>query len=403
MVAPLALEDLLAGTDEAGLAPSLEAIPPAELPARLKALARRHGAEALPLLARLLHDRTEWALAAAEALGTIPSEEAARALQTLAPDGPKALRTAARRALYRLRQAGIRLETPAPRRRAPARPTPVRAWVSALDGTGCRGLWLALQGSFGEWLLLSFVLSDEAGILDFQGGPIARKRLDAEVERLESSPLPWVDLPPAAGLGLVAEALARHAANGAPPPGEFARWLLALDLPEAPPPPLVYDLLDREAIAGDPGLLDHSAELLEARELAGWFLDPGSVQAEAVELLEAKESRLVVSDQVKAERQAAIVDKVIEAQFGPEARRRWARRLEEEAAVLARLGREPEARWALAVALALADPEREPRRIPWVRRLVERGLEIAGEVSLGRVSAEEVSRRPRPPSPAPVP
>lgn len=401
MVAPPALEDLLAGSDEAALTRAIEAIPPAQLPDRLKALARARGAEALPLLGRLFRDRAAWAQAAAEALGAIPTEEAARTLLGLDQAAPKTVKDAARRALYRLRQAGIEIEPSAPRRRAPARPVPLRAWASAVDGTGSRGLWLALRGAQGEWLLLSFVLSDEAGILDFQGGPVARRRLDAEARQLEASPLPWIEIPPATALGLAAEALGRHAVTGAPPPGEVASWLPALDLPEALPRPLVYELLDREAVLGDPGLLERSADLFETRELAGWFLDPEALQAEAVELLQAKESRLVVPDQVKAEREAAVVDKVIEAQFTPEACQRWSRRLEEEAAVLAQLGREPEARMALAVALALADPAREPRWIPWVRRLVERGLQVAGEVSLGRASAQEVSRRPRPPAPGP--
>src|SRR5213079_2433356 len=49
-----------------------------------------------------------------------------------------------------------------------------------------------------------------------------------------------------------------------------------------------------------------------------------AVQADAVELLAARASRLVVSDQVKAEREDAIVGRVIERELGPEARRRSA-------------------------------------------------------------------------------
>src|SRR5439155_1196568 len=66
---------------------------------------------------------------------------------------------------------------------------------------------------------------------------------------------------------------------------------------------------------------------------AGWFLDPEAVQADAVDLLAARESRLVVSDQTKAEREDAIVGRVISRELGPEARRRWARRLAEMALV----------------------------------------------------------------------
>jgi hypothetical protein len=109
-----------------------------------------------------------------------------------------------------------------------------------------------------------------------------------------------------------------------------------------------------------------------------------------------------VSDQVKAERRATIVERVITAQLEPEARRRWERRLEEQAWVLLETDRPAEARLAVAAALALADPERPAHHIPFVRALVERSLEIAGEVALGRVPAEQVRRVPRAPRAAPV-
>jgi hypothetical protein len=52
---------------------------------------------------------------------------------------------------------------------------------------------------------------------------------------------------------------------------------------------------------------------------------------------------------------------------------------------------------ARAVAAALAAESFEPRRLPFVRALAARSLEIAGEVTLGRVSAAEVSRKPKAP------
>jgi hypothetical protein len=130
-------------------------------------------------------------------------------------------------------------------------------------------------------------------------------------------------------------------------------------------------------------------------ELTGWFLDPASVASDGVEWLQAQESRLVVSDQIKAERRAALVDRVLETHFDAAARRRWQERLEEQAYVLLVLGRAEAARTAVAVARALADSERALRRVPFLRALTERSLEVAGEVATGRLSAETASRAPR--------
>ncbi len=100
-------------------------------------------------------------------------------------------------------------------------------------------------------------------------------------------------------------------------------------------------------------------------EFAGWFLDPEALQSDSVALLQTRESRLVVSDQVKAEREAAIVDGVVERELTPEARRRWARRLEEMALILAATDRAEQATWATAAAAGLRDEAREIIRHPF--------------------------------------
>jgi hypothetical protein len=209
------------------------------------------------------------------------------------------------------------------------------------------------------------------------------------------SPLPWVEVPAAWALHLLAAARRRHGEAGSASPPDLARWQGLLD--DAPPAtPPIYDVVPAPGVAAEPHLVDESAALLAVPELAGWFLDPPTVQSEALELLQARESRLVVSDQVKAERQAALVDRVVDAHFDHAARQRWRARLEEQAFVLHATGRPAEARQAVAVALALADAERPARRIPFVRALVERSLEIAGEVALGRLPADQVRRVPPP-------
>jgi hypothetical protein len=348
------------------------------------------------VLRRGLRGRAEWATAAAAALATVPAPEAAEALADAhARATSKAVRTALRRALYRLRQAGVTSPPGASPPRAPAAPLLREAWVSAMDGTGTRGLWLVVEDRHGARTLLSAIVNDVAGILDFASEPLAKKRLDARLRALrEASTLPVVALPPDWAVHLLAEASVRPAGPGGAPRGDVGRWLDLLPKPAAPVGP-VYARVAVETVAADPTLLDHSAELLALPELVSWFLDPSAITAEALELLGARESRLVVSDQIKAERLAALVDRVIDGHVESDARHRWARRLEETAWVLWATGRQSEARRAVATARALADPERPARHIPFVRALVERSLEIAGEVALGRLPLGEVSRAPR--------
>ncbi|OGK80324.1 MAG: hypothetical protein A2X52_20730 [Candidatus Rokubacteria bacterium GWC2_70_16] len=355
-----------------GVMPDLAGVSDASLDAALRALVRGRAAAAAPLIARL----------AREAPG-------------------KALRKAARRALYRLEQSGIS----APRVAGdPAGPPPivrrqperaVAAWLSGIDGSGSRAAWILFQGGLGGALTLcSLILNDEAGILDVAGGPITRKRLEAELASLrESQKLPWVESDPARACALVDEALAAHAGAGTDPPPGFSRWRVLFESRPgsggAPPDPA-------PAPEADPTLVERSAELMHLPELAGWFVDPAAIQGDAVALLEMKDSRLVVPDQVKAERETAIVDGAIAKAFPGGARGRWARRLREMAWVFRATGREEPAALALAAAAALGDESRAVGSIPLVRAMAARGLELAGEVALGRVKAAEVSRAPSP-------
>jgi len=67
--------------------------------------------------------------------------------------------------------------------------------TSGIDGSGSRAAWILFEGGLGGGLrLCSLILNDEAGIMDAAGGPIARKRLEAELRGLVE-----VERPAAAG------------------------------------------------------------------------------------------------------------------------------------------------------------------------------------------------------------
>ena len=354
--------------DTAALA-TLAAAPADVVDEALRDFATAHSAEALPVLT------------------TLTTERASRDV-----------RRAAKRALYRLSQRGVAAPPPPPARPIVEREAEraSRAWVSGIDGTGSRAAWVLFQGGFGGALLCSLILSDTTGILDATGGDITKKRLERELEQLRAShSLPWVETEPGRVIGLVAEALALHAALGTTPPAAFSRLARLFEGAEPFPAPAPA------AAEPNPALVERSAELLDLPDLVGWFLDPETLQSDGLALLQARESKLVVPDQVKTERETALVDAIIERELTPEVRRRWARRLAEMAPVFRATERPEQAELADAAATALADDGRDPRHHPFARELARRGVDAAAQVTLGQTSMADVSRRPTPIQPPP--
>ena len=266
-------------------------------------------------------------------------------------------------------------------------PHAVRAWLSGIDGSGSRAAWILFEGAYGGGALCSLILNDVVGITEVAGGDITKRRLEAELASLRAAQkLPWVETDPARALGLVAEALVLHRERGTSPPATFGRWqpFFAEVAPAGPP----------TVPAAGPALADRSVELLGLPEMAGWFLDPETVQSDALEVQEARESRLVVSDQIKAERQEAILARVIEREFTPEARRRWSRRFAEMAWIFDATDRSEHAAIAAAAAAVFAESQLSLAHHPLVRALAQRALELAAEVAAGRLRAADVSRKP---------
>jgi hypothetical protein len=338
---------------------ALAAADPGALDATLRSFADAHGAAAMPVLDALAGARLD-----------------------------KTVRKAARLAVYRLGQRGIApVPKPAPRPVIERRQErAVRAWLSAVDGSGSRAVWILFENALGALELCSLIVNDEVGIADAAGGEITKKRLETELAALRASQkLPWVEVEPARALQSVGEALTLHRARGTSPPAAFQRWERLFAATEPAPLP-----------AGDvdAALVERAPSLLELPELAGWFLDPEPVQADALEILQGRESKLVVTDQIKAEREDAVLSRVVEREITAEARRRWARRLAEMVFVFQATERPEEAALAGAAARALADDTREVRVDPFARALARRALDVAAEVALGRLSAAEVSRKP---------
>src|SRR4051794_9166456 len=110
------------------------------------------------------------ALALIDALSTSRDEAAGRVLAAIALAAPdKEERKAARRALHRLRSAGIAVAVPVAA--APEHPTsaaqdtlrPVQAMVTSPDGVGSRLLWLLFERPRGGLVLFNLAINDVVG------------------------------------------------------------------------------------------------------------------------------------------------------------------------------------------------------------------------------------------------
>jgi hypothetical protein len=316
-------------------------------------------------------------------------EAALPVVTALASGGSSPTRRVAKKALYRLAQSGITPPAPEQRPMVERRPErAVRGWLSGIDGTGTRAAWILFEAGYGELMLCSLLLSDTTGIADVAGDRITKRRLEAELASLRASQkLPWVEMEPQEVTARVVEALALHEAQRTSPPAAFARWQHFFD-GAAPPAPAAAPPSD------DTPLADRAGEMLDLPELMGWFVDPDRVQGDAVRLMEARESRLVLSDQQKTEREEALLGDVTDRELPPEERRRWAHRLDEMAIIFDRTDRPEPAAMARAAAASLLDLDRIARHVPFARALTQRGLEVAVEVASGRLSASDVSRQP---------
>ena len=186
----------------------------------------------------------------------------------------------------------------------------------------------------------------------------------------------------------MAEALALHRSLGTNPPAAFSRWQARFTAAAPPAPAPAAEI--------DAPLVSRGAELLEAPEMAGWFFEPANVQADALEMLQAQESPLVVSDQVKGERVLALVSRVTEREMDGPARARWAHRLREMADIFDVTDRAALGEIARASAGALAAEGADVASQPFARALAQRALEVASEIATGRLSAADASRAPVP-------
>jgi hypothetical protein len=337
--------------------------------AAVAALGRSRQAAAVPIL-----------VAAAEAEAELPAR----------------LRKEARRELHRLRALG--LDVPAPRPPPPPAPAAerrarvVEAWATPFDGTGSRALWMMAERPLGGVYAIGLAVNDQTGLRLCSVDETTRRRFTEHLQRRRAdSQVVWVRLPADYARRLVGEALALNQESGQAVPRAYQTYERAVEEPTLPfEQALIYDEIPAAEVNLSPELLEASPELLSEPELRGWMFNFDDVRGFALDLLQARQSQIVLSEQLKAERQQRIVANAIRDVVTPAMQHGFRRRLEETAYLFLQSDRLRQARLALAAAQRLA--EGASTLHPLLQALMLASLEIASEVETGQIPIESVRR-----------
>jgi hypothetical protein len=335
-------------------------------------------------LQQLLAADSSTRAALVQLLGSVPRDEHARLLVGMGDQTHGTVRREVRRALYRLRQAGIEPPAPAADTHPAARPpatADAEAWISYIDGRGDQLVWITKQAP-GALLLIIGRVNDREGLCELSAAETSKRQFRLQRDELSGRHgLRMVQVDWRYADALLSAANARGAPKGSPG-YSTARSRLTTDPPASLEPP-IYRHIARDAVEAE--LSAMSGELLEARELQSWLPAPASLQPYVEELLDARSSPLVLSQQQQDDRMMQIVNRAANELYEAE---RWAPRLETMAFYFWATERERYARIALAAARSLVEGA-QPQAVPVLLQLLHRAMSAIYEAARAEAETKE--------------
>lgn len=298
-------------------------------------------------------------------------------LLSLARDA--AIQKAARRALHRLRSAGMDLPdlaAPRPsvlsRAGAPAE-KPLPCFLSEPSSQGVESLLLSRYVHGGVATAQAF-LDDESGLAEFDGGVVGRNRHREILRSIQAEGEGrWLEISYEEARQHLTEGARLARDKNRPLPDKYLE--LSAHFPETAPVevPRGRELFPRDSL--DQALLSGGAALLDRDEFAHWGPPRRFVDVMIQKLDEIRQSQVIISDDQRLEQVRRLLEgapeRLLEA---PEERRRFQERLFRMAAFLERRGEREAARLAAASAWPLLDPDFQPGSHPFIARLAQKGF-----------------------------
>lgn len=325
------------------------------------------------------------------------SQAAARILQRfLAQGGDKARIKQVKKALHRLRAQGIDVEEPAVEGGGFSLTIETealqdaRCYVTSIDGSGSRMVWILWRVPSGGSRLLQAVLDDAVGIREAEIATVTRQGFREYVEQMKGNPtvlLQQVALEDAAAV--LAAAAEKTEQGDAELPADYRRWAELAGVSPGAVEPAIYRYIVADEVRGDEALLDESMKLLREAHFQSWALDGQVVEDAAEEIHQAETSTLMVNDEQRQERMQDAIKNAVAGAFDDVMRRRYRERLEIMAEMLWERREQEKARQALAAALAFTEAEDLFRNHAFARALTHRGVWLAYQDKQRELQAEQ--------------
>lgn len=286
------------------------------------------------------------------------SEASGREILLALDDGslPKAGRKVLRRVRHRLRSRGVEIAEKAPEPLVSSLP-PIGdeisgGYVSPIDPSGTRIVYLLESNPSGGARLFEVVIDDQLGVVDchvFSAGRSKMRRFLRDVTGREH--FAAAEAPPDSVRALIARAAEAQAADRSLPPS-FAEWRGRLtDVKEDASTP---GELVRQALGDDPAGpdLQPAVELVKQGRVGPWPPSQDVLEGLAERLENTLSSPLIVSGETRREQIEAVIHEFQEETATDGGAARQAHRFREAAYVLWKEGDEEGARACLAAALA---------------------------------------------------
>lgn len=324
---------------------------------------------------------TDVDLAVVFVLGKIADPAAVDALAALDKKAhEKDVKKEIRRSLFKLSQRGLiipRSGATAAAAGAPlfARSPDVEAYMSSVDGSGGRLIWIAKPQINRGLQTIQAMVNDREGLQRIGGAQIPRKELRKMAEEIKTQHgITMISVPWEYADAAIYDAYEKARALGRAGLDNFHELRAVVNTGK---PPVQEHPIYRKLDAGstrEGAWRELSRRLLDEPELQYWILDPDWIAPFLEQLQEAQTSRLVLNPVQKEERLAGIVRDAVQAICAGESGPILRRRLEDTALYFLETERADQARLALAVALQIGEGGPGPLDVSFLTGLVQKSI-----------------------------